>query len=114
MFDVEFADRPRVERVGVGGLCTMVFAHLVWDPALTAIGIAEFGLAEEDNELVRTLWTLHPAAWLAAKVVVVGSATVIIHRLGIHREPATAWIPYAISLLGLLGPLGWLELLLAR
>jgi hypothetical protein len=114
VFDVGFADRPRVEQFGLGGLDAMLLAHLVWDPAVTAIGIAEFGVAEEDNRLVRALWRLHPATWLAAKVLVVGTAAAVVLRLELHREASTAWVTYGIALLGLLGPLGWVELLLAN
>lgn len=112
--DVEFADRPRVEQFGLVGLCAMLLAHLVWDPAVTAIGIAELGIAEEDNSLVRRLWRLHPSVWLAAKVVVLGAVAAVILRLGAHRDPATAWVLYLMALLGLVGPLGWLELLVTR
>lgn len=114
MVEVDLWDRPRTELIGLGGVGAMLLAHLVWDPALTAVGIAEFGLAEEDNELVRTLWSIHPVAWLAAKVLVVGGATAVVLRFGIHRDPATAWILYVIAFLGLIGPLGWLELLVVR
>lgn len=112
--EVEFADRPRVEQFGLLGLCAMVLTHLVWDPTVTVLGIAEFGIAEEDNSLVRRLWRLHPSVWLTAKVVVVGGVAAVILRLGAHRDPATAWVPYLMALLGLVGPLGWLELLFTR
>jgi hypothetical protein len=112
--DVDFRSRSRTELFGLGGVGAMLLAHLVWDPAMTTVGIAEFGVAEEDNELVRALWVIHPVAWIVAKVLVVGGAAVLVLRLGIHREPATAWVPYVIAVLGLLGPLGWIELLLAR
>jgi hypothetical protein len=114
VFDVGFANRPRVEQFGLGGLAAMLLAHLVWDPAVTAIGIAEFGVAEDDNRLVRALWRLHPVTWLAVKVLVVGTAAVVVLRLEMHRAPSTAWVTYAIALLGVLGPLGWIELLLSN
>jgi hypothetical protein len=100
-----------VERFGVAGLVAMLVAHLVWDPALTLIGVAEFGIDEEDTGLVRSMLRIHPAVWLAAKVVVLGSVTWIIYKLGIHRDPATAWFPWLVAVFGILGPLGWLELL---
>lgn len=102
---------PLVERVGRAGLVAMLLAHLVWDPALTLAGVAEFGVAEEDNPVVRDLLSVHPVVWLGAKGLVVGGVAALLHRLGAHREVATAWAPWAIAALGVVAPLGWLALL---
>jgi hypothetical protein len=104
--------RRTVEVVGTAGVLAMLVAHLVWDPALTLLGVARFGVGEEDADLVRTLLRVHPAAWLGAKVVAVGGLAGVIVRLDVHRDPATAWLPWVVALLGFVGPLGWIELLL--
>jgi hypothetical protein len=107
-------DTERVERVGLVGVYAMLATHLLWDPTLTAVGVAEFGIAEEDNDLVRRLWRLHPSVWLVAKGLVVGGAAGVVVRIGAHRDPATAWFPYLMAAVGFVAPLGWLELLLTR
>lgn len=89
----------------------MLAAHLVWDPVLTLVGVATFGVAEEDTAVVRTLLRIHPAAWLLVKLVVVGGVAGAMVRLGVHRDPATAWVPWVVAAAGVVGPLGWLELL---
>lgn len=103
--------RPRVEWFGLVGLYAMVVTHLVWDPTLTALGIAEFGIAEEDNEFVRQLWEIHPLVWFAAKGVVVGGTALVMWRIGAHRDWETALLLYVIAVIGFVAPLGWLELL---
>lgn len=105
-------DRSRTARVGLLGIGAMLVAHLVWDPAVTLVGVTAFGIGEEDAPLVRTLLRIHPVAWLLAKVAVLGGATAVMLRLRIHRDAATAWLPWAVAVLGFVGPLGWLELLL--
>lgn len=105
--------RPSVSQIGATGILVMVLAHLVWDPALTLLGVAEFGIGEEDTDLVRSMLRIHPGVWLAAKLVFVGGGAVVMHRLGIHRDAETAWVPWFVAIPGVLGPLGWLELLLA-
>ena len=97
--------------IGSAGLGAAVFAHLVWDPVLTLVGVARFGVAEEDAALVRSLLEIHPAAWLAAKLLVVGGFAAVVVRLDAHRIPATAWVLWLVALLGFVAPLGWLELL---
>ncbi|RXK48670.1 hypothetical protein [Halorientalis pallida] len=104
--------RTRTERVGRAGIAVMLVAHLVWDPVLTLVGVATFGVAEEDTAIVRTLLSIHPAVWLGAKVVVLGAFTAVFFRIGGHRDLGTAWLPWAVALLAILAPLGWLELLL--
>jgi hypothetical protein len=98
-------------RVGTAGLIATVVAHLVWDPALTLVGVATFGIAEEDAALVRTLLRIHPAAWVATKVVVVGGFAAVVVRMGAHRIPVTAWLLWLVAAVGIVAPLGWLELL---
>ncbi len=100
-----------VARFGTAGVAAMLVTHLVWDPALTLVGVARFGLAEEDTALVRTLVGVHPLVWIGAKLVVVGGAAAVIVRLGAHRDLVTACVPWFVAFLGLVGPLGWLELL---
>jgi hypothetical protein len=89
----------------------MVLAHLVWDPALTLVGVSRFGVAEEDSALVRSLLAVHPGLWLAVKLVVVGGAAVAIHRVGAHRDPLVAVVLWVVAAYGVVAPLGWLELL---
>ena len=98
-------------RVGLAGIAAMLLTNLVWDPAVTAVGVAAFGIAEEDAPLVRALWRVHPGVWLGAKVAVVGGAAAVMVRLGIHRDAVTAWVPWLLAVLGAVGPLGWLALL---
>lgn len=101
----------RTYRIGSAGLVAAVVAHLVWDPVLTLFGVARFGVAEEDAALVRSLLGIHPAAWLAVKLLVVGGFAAVVVRLDAHRMPATAWVLWLVALLGFVAPLGWLELL---
>ncbi|MBB6646453.1 hypothetical protein [Halobellus ruber] len=103
----------RTSRIGTAGLVAAVVAHLVWDPALTLVGVATFGIAEEDAALVRTLLRIHPAAWVATKVVVVGGFAAVVVRIGAHRLPVTAWLLWLVAVVGFVAPLGWLELLAA-
>jgi hypothetical protein len=100
-----------VELFGLVGLCVMVFAHLVWDPTVTALGVAEFGITEEDNNVVRQLWRIHPLVWLATKGFTVGGMTIVVWRIGAHRHLVSACLLYLIAVLGFVGPLGWIELL---
>lgn len=112
MVDVDTgAEHTRTERLGLAGIVAMLLAHLVWDPALTLAGVAVFGIAEEDTATVRALLRIHPVAWLAVKLVVLGGVTGVMLRLRVHRDPATAWVPWVIAAVGVVGPLGWLELL---
>jgi len=101
-----------VERIGRLGLGAMVLAHPVWDPLVTLIGVAAFGIGEEDSAVVRSLWRVHPGVWLAAKGVVVGGYAVLAYRLGAHRHPAMAWLPWVLAVVGIVAPLGWIELFL--
>ena len=48
-------DRSRAVTVGAAGLAAMVLTHLVWDPALTLLGVHAFGIGEEDSAVVRSL-----------------------------------------------------------
>mgnify|MGYP006976219192 CR=1 FL=1 len=84
----------RTARIGTAGLVAAVIAHLVWDPAVTLLRI-------------------HPAAWLATKLVVVGGFAAVVVRIGAHRNPVTVWLLWLVALLGVVAPLGWLELLVA-
>jgi hypothetical protein len=102
----------RTARFGRVGVAVMLVAHLVWDPALTLAGVATFGVAEEDAALVRTLLSIHPAVWLTAKVVVLGAFTAVFFRIDGHRDVWTVWFPWAIAFVGIVAPLGWIQLLL--
>ncbi|WP_299264381.1 hypothetical protein [Halorientalis sp.] len=99
-------------RLGRLGVALMLVAHLVWDPALTLAGVAAFGVVEEDSALVRTLLTIHPAVWLAAKVAALGAFTGLFFAIGAHRDIETVLFPWLIALLGIVAPLGWIPLLL--
>lgn len=99
-----------IERIGRLGLGALVLAHLVWDPLVTLGGVAAFGIGEEDSAVVRSLLRVHPGLWLAAKGAVVGGYVVLAYRLGAHRHPAMVWLPWALAAIGILAPLGWIEL----
>ncbi len=107
---VERVQALPVERIGLLGLAAMVIAHLVWDPLLTLAGVATFGIAEEDSAVVRSLLRLHPGLWLAAKGLLVGGWAGLVYYLGAHRHPAMAWLPWALAVVGVVAPLGWIEL----
>ena len=106
-------DSELTARIGTAGLVAAVAAHLVWDPAVTLVGVAAFGIAEEDAGVVRSLLRIHPAAWLATKLVVVGGFAAVVVRIGAHRNPVTVWLLWLVALGGVVAPLGWLELLAA-
>lgn len=110
--DTPRPDHSRTARFGRLGVALMLLAHLIWDPALTLVGVATFGIAEEDAALVRTLLAIHPAVWLVAKVVVLGAFTAVFFRIGAHRDLGTVWFPWVMALVGIVAPLGWLQLLL--
>ena len=101
-----------IERIGGLGLVLMLFTHLIWDPALTLLGVSQFGIEAEGTPFVRTLLRIHPLAWIAAKLVVVGGTGLFMYRVGVHRDPATAWGPWLLAIVGFVAPLGWLERLL--
>lgn len=98
-----------VERVGGVGLALMLVTHLIWDPALTLLGVAQFGIAAEGTPFVRRLLRIHPLAWITAKLLVVGGAGAFMYRVGVHRDPVTAWGPWLLAIIGFVAPLGWLE-----
>ncbi|ESS07427.1 MAG: hypothetical protein A07HB70_00377 [uncultured archaeon A07HB70] len=98
--------------LGGAGLAAMVLAHLVWDPALTLLGVAAFGVGEEDAAFVRALLAVHPALWLGAKVLYVGGGAAVLYRTGAYRTPMAAVLLWAVAVYGVVAPLGWLELLL--
>jgi hypothetical protein len=106
-------DRPVATLVGSAGIAVMLLAHLVWDPALTLLGVAEFGIQEEDSAFVRSLLTIHPLLWLGLKLGVVGGLAAFMYREGVHRTPQLVWLPWLLAVPGIVGPLGWLELLVA-
>lgn len=87
----------------------MCATHLVWDTTLTLVGVARFGIAAEGTPIVRDLLRVHPVAWLAVKLVVVGGGAFLLYRLGIHRHWSTAWGPWLLAVIGFLAPLGWLR-----
>jgi hypothetical protein len=97
---------------GGAGLAAMVFAHLVWDPALTLLGVAAFGVGEEDAAFVRTLLAVHPALWLGAKVLYVGGGATVLYWTDAYRTPIAGVLLWAVAVYGVVAPLGWLELLL--
>jgi len=97
-----------VARFGTADVAAMLVPHLVWEPALTLVGVARFGVAEEDTAVLRQLLRVHPLAWLAAKVLVVGGLAVVVLRIDAHRDAVMARIPWFVALLGILGPPGWL------
>lgn len=101
-------------RVGSASLLAVVATHLLWDPALTLLGVAEFGIAEEDTAVVRMLLAFHPAAWLGVKLAVVSGFTAVVIWLDAHRILATTVLLWFVALLGFVAPLGWLELLVAN
>jgi hypothetical protein len=105
-------DRSLAATAGAAGLVAMVFAHLVWDPVLTLLGVEAFGVAEEDSPLVRSLLETHPGLWLAAKVLFVGGGAAAIYRVGAYRDPPVAVLLWVVAVVGAVAPLGWLELLL--
>lgn len=90
----------------------MVVVHLVWDPALTLLGVGAFGVGEEDAAFVRTLLAIHPALWLGAKLLYVGGGAVVLYRTGAYRTPLAAVLLWVVAVYGAVAPLGWLELLL--
>jgi hypothetical protein len=102
--------RPIATRLGSAGIAVMLVTHLVWDPVLTLLGVAEFGLQEEDSAVVRSLLAVHPTVWLGLKVATVGGLAWVMTREGVHRNPRLAWLPWLLAVPGFLGPLGWLEL----
>jgi hypothetical protein len=104
--------RSRTEWLGLAGIGAMLVTQLVWDTTLTLLGVAAFGIEEEDTALVRALLSFHPLAWLLAKILTLTAAAWVMLRLDAHRDPATAWVPWLLAVLGFVGPLGWLELLL--
>jgi hypothetical protein len=110
--DLGPGDRPLAATVGGAGLVAMVLAHLVWDPALTLVGVDAFGTAEEDSAVVRSLLETHPGLWLAAKLFYVGGRALLVHRVGAYRDPLVAVLPWVVAAYGVVAPLGWLELLL--
>ena len=104
-------DRSRAVTVGAAGLAAMVLTHLVWDPALTLLGVHTFGVGEEDSAVVRSLLETHPALWLGAKLLFVGGGGFMIYKLGAYRDPLVAALLWAVAVYGFVAPLGWLELL---
>lgn len=110
----EPAESDLAARVGGAGLVAMLVTHLVWDPALTLLGVGRFGIAAEGTPFVRDLLRIHPVAWLVVKFLVVGGGAALMYRAGIHREWATAWGPWVIALLGFVAPLGWLRRLFSE
>jgi uncharacterized membrane protein len=112
MFDTGAeTERSRTEWIGLAGIGAMLVTHLVWDTTLTLVGVAVFGIEEEDTALVRALLRIHPAVWILAKAVALGVAARVMLRLGAHRDRTTACVPWVVAVLGFVGPLGWLELL---
>ena len=105
-------DGSLVPALGGAGLAAMVIVHLVWDPALTLLGVSAFGVGEEDAAFVRTLLAVHPALWVGAKVLYVGGGAIVLYRTGAYRTPLAAVLLWAVAVYGAVAPLGWLELLL--
>jgi len=104
-------DRSRAVTVGAAGLAAMVLTHLVWDPALTLLGVHAFGIGEEDSAVVRSLLETHPALWLGAKLLFVGGSAFMISTIGAYRDPLIAALLWVVAVYGFVAPLGWLELL---